>query len=117
MSFVDSGTVSFSNPVRQNLYNHDDAAKKREKATTAAARLKEIHPGIVRKKSNDYCRKIGGIVEIQGYIQSTKSRLYLGCIIDQAWFSCICVERRTKQACQKAQKQNEFIVCTSCSHL
>lgn len=56
MSFIDSGTVSFSNPVRQNLYTHDDAAQKRDKATTAAARLKEIHPGIVRKKSHDHER-------------------------------------------------------------
>lgn len=47
ITFIDSGTVSFSNPVRQSLYTHDDAAKKVEKAVAAAFRLKEIHPGIV----------------------------------------------------------------------
>lgn len=47
ITFIDSGTVSFSNPVRQSLYTHDDAAKKVEKAMAAAFRLKEIHPGIV----------------------------------------------------------------------
>lgn len=47
VTFIDSGTVSFSNPVRQSLYTHDDAAQKKEKANTAAFRLKQIHPGIV----------------------------------------------------------------------
>ncbi|XP_055294846.1 ubiquitin-like modifier-activating enzyme ATG7 [Sitodiplosis mosellana] len=46
ISFLDSGHVSFSNPVRQSLFTYNDASKKKEKAKTAAARLKEIHPGI-----------------------------------------------------------------------
>lgn len=47
MSFVDSGRVSFSNPVRQSLFTYNDAEKKKEKAKTAAFRVNEIHPGIV----------------------------------------------------------------------
>lgn len=39
--------MSFSNPVRQSLFTYEDAAKKKEKAKTAAFRLNEIHPGIV----------------------------------------------------------------------
>ncbi|EJS43396.1 atg7p [Saccharomyces arboricola H-6] len=42
ITFVDSGTVSYSNPVRQALYNFDDYGK--PKAEIAAASLKKIFP-------------------------------------------------------------------------
>lgn len=45
MSIVDSGKVSYSNPVRQSLYRYTDAGK--PKAAAASERLKEIFPGIV----------------------------------------------------------------------
>lgn len=45
-TFVDYGTVGFSNPVRQCLYTHDDASQHKPKAPTAAERLKEILPSI-----------------------------------------------------------------------
>lgn len=45
ITLVDSGRVSYSNPVRQNLYRHEDALNKRPKAVTAAERLLEICPG------------------------------------------------------------------------
>lgn len=32
--------------MRQNLFTYNDAEKKREKAKTAASRIKEIHPGM-----------------------------------------------------------------------
>lgn len=47
ITFLDGGHVSFSNPVRQNLFTYNDAEKKREKAKAAAFRVKEIHPGMV----------------------------------------------------------------------
>lgn len=49
ITFVDYGTVSYSNPVRQNLYRHEDALKRRPKAETAAERMLEIHPGLTAK--------------------------------------------------------------------
>lgn len=50
ITFVDSGHVSYSNPVRQSLFRYDDAVNRREKAKTAAERLLEICPGIVRNQ-------------------------------------------------------------------
>lgn len=47
ITFVDGGHVSFSNPVRQSLFTHNDAEKKQEKVKAAAFRIKEIHPGMV----------------------------------------------------------------------
>ena len=41
------GQVSFSNPVRQTLFQFEDCLEGgRSKATAAADRLKEIYPGI-----------------------------------------------------------------------
>lgn len=47
ITLADSGHVSFSNPVRQSLFVHADAVQGKEKSKTAAARLKEIYPGLV----------------------------------------------------------------------
>lgn len=46
ITIADSGSVSFSNPVRQCLYTHDDAFNHKPKATTAAERLKMILPSV-----------------------------------------------------------------------
>ena len=46
ITFVDNGVVSYSNPVRQTLFTHDDAVNKRGKAECAAAALKTIHPTV-----------------------------------------------------------------------
>lgn len=46
VTFIDFGTVSYSNPVRQFLYKFEDVG--RSKAETAAAAVKEIFPGMVR---------------------------------------------------------------------
>lgn len=43
-TIIDNGNVGFSNPVRQNLFIHEDALKRRPKAVAAAERLKEILP-------------------------------------------------------------------------
>lgn len=47
INFIDCGNISFSNPVRQSLYNFSDAEKgQNPKAETAAKKLKEIFPSI-----------------------------------------------------------------------
>lgn len=47
ITFVDYGKVSYSNPVRQPLFNFDDCQDGGvPKATRAAAALKEIYPGV-----------------------------------------------------------------------
>ncbi|GAB1313976.1 Autophagy protein 7 [Madurella fahalii] len=47
ITFVDYGTVSFSNPVRQPLFEFDDCLNGgKPKAIRAAEALKEIYPGI-----------------------------------------------------------------------
>ncbi|KAG5636737.1 hypothetical protein H0H81_006995 [Sphagnurus paluster] len=48
ITFVDSGRVSFSNPVRQPLFEFEDCLDGgKPKAECAADRLKKIYPGIV----------------------------------------------------------------------
>jgi len=49
LTFVDSGRVSFSNPVRQTLFTFEDAENGRFKAEAAAARVMEIYPGAVTR--------------------------------------------------------------------
>lgn len=44
MTFVDSGRVSFSNPVRQSLFTHRDAAEGRGKAKAAREAVEAIMP-------------------------------------------------------------------------
>ena len=47
ITFVDNGSVSFSNPVRQPLFNFKDCLDGgKAKAPAAAAALKEIYPGV-----------------------------------------------------------------------
>eukprot|EP01047_Picozoa_sp_COSAG01_P052865 COSAG01_NODE_5603_length_4152_cov_6.246237_1_plen_719_part_00 len=47
ISLVDSGRVSFSNPVRQSLYTFEDCTQGgRPKAAAAADHLREIFPGV-----------------------------------------------------------------------
>jgi len=48
ITFVDSSRVSFSNPVRQPLFEFEDCLDGgKPKAECAADRLKKIYPGIV----------------------------------------------------------------------
>ena len=44
ITFIDRGIVSFSNPVRQNLFTHADAVARTNKAVAAAAACKLIYP-------------------------------------------------------------------------
>jgi len=47
ITFIDNGTVSFSNPVRQPLFNFQDCLDGGvKKALRAAEALKEIYPGV-----------------------------------------------------------------------
>ncbi|KAJ8605505.1 hypothetical protein CTAYLR_000034 [Chrysophaeum taylorii] len=45
LTFVDNGTVSYSNPARQPLYTVADCSKRALKATAAAAAMDQIAPG------------------------------------------------------------------------
>lgn len=50
ITFVDSGRVSFSNPVRQPLFKFSDCLDHGQpKAETAAEALKEIYPGVTAR--------------------------------------------------------------------
>ena len=50
ITFVDNGTVSYSNPVRQPLFNHKDCLEGgAKKAYRAADALTEIYPGVESK--------------------------------------------------------------------
>ena len=52
ITFVDNGSVSFSNPVRQPLFNFKDCFEGgAKKAIRASESLKEIYPGV---ESNGY---------------------------------------------------------------
>ena len=48
ITFVDSGWISYSNPVRQSLFEFADCkGRSKRKAETAAEALKRIFPGVV----------------------------------------------------------------------
>ena len=51
-TFIDRGTVSYSNPVRQSLFVHSDATEAKNKAQAAAEGLKKIHPTVDAKYVN-----------------------------------------------------------------
>jgi ubiquitin-like modifier-activating enzyme ATG7 len=44
LTLLDNGTVSFSNPTRQSLFEHQDACAGSPKAAAAAAALQRIYP-------------------------------------------------------------------------
>ena len=46
ITFIDSSKVSYSNPVRQSLYEFEDSVQSSPKALKAAERLKKIYPGM-----------------------------------------------------------------------
>lgn len=49
ITFVDNANISYSNPVRQPLYEFEDClAGGKPKALAAADRLQKIFPGVVR---------------------------------------------------------------------
>lgn len=48
ITLVDKGHVSYSNPVRQNLFKFEDSVGSgKQKAVTAAVALSQIFPGVV----------------------------------------------------------------------
>ena len=55
ITFVDNGVISYSNPVRQSLFEFSDSKDGgKGKAETAANALQKIFPGVVRNVSNLY---------------------------------------------------------------
>jgi hypothetical protein len=54
ITFVDSAKVSYSNPVRQPLFDFEDCLDGgKPKAQCAADKLKKIFPGVVSTESQD----------------------------------------------------------------
>lgn len=49
ISIVDNAKISYSNPVRQTLYNFENCTKTTFKAEAAAASLVKIHPSVIVK--------------------------------------------------------------------
>lgn len=47
ITLVDNSNVSYSNPVRQILFDYEDAVASRPKAEAAADHLKKIFPSLV----------------------------------------------------------------------
>jgi ubiquitin-like modifier-activating enzyme ATG7 len=46
VTFVDNGTVSFSNPARQCLFDFSDSIARKSKALSAAEQLRKIVPNV-----------------------------------------------------------------------
>ena len=52
ITFVDNGSISYSNPVRQSLFTFNDSIERGTlKAEKAVEALKQIFPGVVRSNS------------------------------------------------------------------
>lgn len=49
LTFIDNGTVSYSNPSRQCLFEFSDCVSRKHKAVAAADSLKRILPGVNSK--------------------------------------------------------------------
>ena len=48
ITFVDNGKISYSNPVRQSLFNFEDSLQGgKHKAQAASEAVKKIFPGVV----------------------------------------------------------------------
>ena len=49
ITFIDGGNISYSNPVRQSLYNFEDSiGEAHTKVDIAVQTMKRIFPGVVR---------------------------------------------------------------------
>ena len=70
ITFVDNGTVSYSNPVRQSLFTFEDCKTSTYKSTAAANALKQILPGM---RSNGIIMTIP--MPGHGYKANSKSEL------------------------------------------
>ena len=46
ITLVDNGKISYSNPVRQCLFEFEDCGKDKDKAAAAAEKLKQIFPAV-----------------------------------------------------------------------
>ena len=58
ITLVDNGRISYSNPVRQSLFQFDDCVKGgKPKAEAAAESLKRIFPGVVSGRRQVSCGK------------------------------------------------------------
>jgi tRNA A37 threonylcarbamoyladenosine dehydratase len=91
ITFVDSGKVSYSNPVRQTLFSFQDCLNGgRQKAEAAAENLKLIFPGMVNQREREKKEKE------QGLTQSFQFRTHVGshCTFQCLGTQCQRVRRR-----------------------
>ncbi len=59
ITFVDNAKISYSNPVRQPLYEFEDClGGGKSKAMAAVDRLTKIFPGVVSLKSNNSVQRV-----------------------------------------------------------
>ncbi len=78
ITFVDYSKVSYSNPVRQSLYDFEDTVKGgKPKAQTAAEKLTKIYPEIVSKGYNIEVPMPGHYVTKEEHIKETFQNLEL----------------------------------------
>ena len=70
-----SGQVSFSNPVRQSLFTHRDAAEGRQKATAAREAVEAILPDAEVEDVPWFAGRLGGFGGILGCFEAEKSSI------------------------------------------
>ena len=62
ITFADNAKISYSNPVRQPLYEFEDClAGGKSKAMAAAEKLGKIFPGVVRTDQQTWASLIAGL--------------------------------------------------------
>ncbi|KAG0077478.1 Autophagy protein 7 [Podila epicladia] len=84
ITFLDSAKVSFSNPVRQPLFDFEDCLEGgKDKAVTAAANLRRVYPGVNATGISMSIPMPGHPVSAQGYEAAQKDVARLEQLFDE----------------------------------
>ncbi|KAG0337444.1 Autophagy protein 7 [Podila horticola] len=84
ITFLDNAKVSFSNPVRQPLFDFEDCLEGgKDKAATAAANLRRVYPGVNAKGISMSIPMPGHPVSAQGYEAAQKDVTRLEQLFDE----------------------------------
>ncbi|KAG0331401.1 Autophagy protein 7 [Podila humilis] len=84
ITFLDSGKVSFSNPVRQPLFDFVDCLEGgKDKAATAAANLRRVYPGVNAVGISMSIPMPGHPISPQGYEAAQKDVAHLEKLFDE----------------------------------